>query len=81
VIACASLCRYLFLCSLLWSFVDTYFVAALTLYTIVEISDDRESEVVSMSDLVTRAQMIGEQVRSVCCVMLCCLIACSLVVL
>ena len=49
---------YLFYCSLLWSFIDTYFVASLALLTLTS-TDDEPPIVISLGGLVSRAQLIG----------------------
>lgn len=60
---------YLFYCSLLWSFIDTYFVASLALLTLTS-TDDEPPIVISLGGLVSRAQLIGgldkKQINFIC---------------
>jgi hypothetical protein len=51
---------YLFHCSLLWSFIDTYFVASLACLTLTSTANESPI-IISLGGLVSRAQLIGEQ--------------------
>ena len=59
-------------CSLLWSFIDTYFIAALAVLTLLPppgVDDDSapRQEMLTLGQLVSRAQKIGEQLFFQCC--------------
>ena len=58
-------------CSLLWSFIDTYFIASLALLTLLPSNDASgaaKPSLLTLSQLVSRAQKIGEQLFFQCCV-------------
>jgi hypothetical protein len=56
---------YLFQCGLLWSFVDTYFVAALAILTLLP-RDGGSRPILTLNQLIERAQSIGEQLFFQC---------------
>jgi 1-acyl-sn-glycerol-3-phosphate acyltransferase len=57
---------YLFQCSLLWSFIDTYFVASLAILTMLPRDGASSRPLLTLDQLVERAQKIGEQLFFQC---------------